>query len=273
MSNLTLSILIGLINAVPILIWGSYFLHKHNEKRKWVLFSFSLGALSVVPLVFLRYFTDLIPFLDLQNTLQANSLLQSSFFNIPISLIMFFVIIAAIEEYLKHKVADKVSRNEITSIDDAIEFSIMAALGFAFAENTFYLINIWKNLDIQTFTSVFMLRAVFSTFAHCLFSTIYGYYFGLALFSKKVYNDNQYHAWSLTRLLKKFHFRFKRGFMAKIFAAESQFVGLFYATSLHAIFNILLEFQFTLFLAPFFIIGLSCIKKLIESKKALKELA
>ena len=84
MSNLTLSILIGLINAVPILIWGSYFLHKHNEKRKWVLFSFSLGALSVVPLVFLRYFTELIPFLDLQNTLQANSLLQSSFFNIHI---------------------------------------------------------------------------------------------------------------------------------------------------------------------------------------------
>ena len=61
----------------------------------------------------------------------------------------------------------------------------MAALGFAFAENTFYLINIWKNLDVQTFTSVYLLRAVFSTFAHCLFSTIYGYYFGLALFSKK----------------------------------------------------------------------------------------
>ena len=169
MSNLKLSILIGLINAVPILIWGSYFLHKHNEKRKWVLFSFSLGALSVVPLVFIRYFTDILPFLDLETTLQANSFLQANFLNIPISLISFFIIIAAIEEYLKHKVADKVSKSEITSVDDAIEFSIMAALGFAFAENTFYLINIWKNLDIQTFTSVFVLRAVFSTFAHCLF--------------------------------------------------------------------------------------------------------
>ena len=89
MSNLTLSILIGLINAVPILIWGSYFLHKHNEKRKWVLFSFSLGALSVVPLVFLRYFTDLLPFLDLEKTLNSSTFLKTSVLNIPLSLIAF----------------------------------------------------------------------------------------------------------------------------------------------------------------------------------------
>jgi len=273
MSNLTLSILIGLINAVPILIWGSYFLHKHNEKRKWVLFSFSLGALCVIPLVFLRYFTDLLPFLDLEKTLNSSTFLKTSVLNIPLSLIAFFVIIALVEEYLKHKVADKVSKNEITSIDDAIEFSIMAALGFAFAENTFYLINIWKNLDVQTFTSVYLLRAVFSTFAHCLFSTIYGYYFGLALFSKKIYNDDTYHPWSITQLLKKFHFKCKKSFLSKLFAVESQFIGLVYATSLHAVFNLLLEFQFTLFLAPFFVFGLGYVKKLIESKKALKELA
>lgn len=273
MSNLTLSILIGLINAVPVLIWGSYFLHKHNEKRKWVLFSFSLGALSVVPLVFLRFFTDVLPFLDLESSLKANSLLQANFLNIPISLITFFIIIAAIEEYLKHKVADKVSKSEITSVDDAIEFSIMAALGFAFAENTFYLINIWKNLDIQTFTTVFILRAVFSTFAHCLFSTVYGYYFGIAMFSKKVYNDDQYNPRSITKLIQKLHLKLSKGSLVKIFAAESQFVGLIYATTLHAIFNLLLEFQFTLFLAPFFIFGLAWVKKLIESKKALKQLA
>lgn len=272
MSNLSLSLLIALINAVPILVWGGYFLHKHNEKRKWVLFSFSLGALSVIPLVFLRYFTDLLPFLDFEKSLQANSFLKTSILNIPLSLILFFVIIAMIEEYFKHKVADKVSKQEITSIDDAIEFSIMAALGFAFAENTFYLINIWKNLDLQTFTSVYLLRSVFSTFAHCLFSTVYGYYFGIALFSNRLLYDEKYHPWSITKLLKKVHVKGQHSFLSKIFAAESQFIGLFYATSLHAIFNLLLEFQFTLFLAPFFIFGLAFVKKIIESKETLKEM-
>ena len=273
MNPFVLSLIIGSINALPILVWGSYFLHKHNERRKWVLYSFGLGGLLVVPLVFMKQLSVFLPFLDFQSSLNQSEALQASILTVPLTMISFFVIVGVVEEYLKHKVADKVPKNEITSFDDAIEFSIMAALGFAFAENTFYLINIWQYLDTQTFWSVYLLRAVFSTFAHCLFSTVYGYYFGLSLFPNQVYNQETYHRFSLSRLIQRCHCRLSKSFLKKFFIAESQFIGLFYAASLHAIFNIFLELQITIFLVPFLIFGMSFVSKLINDKKNLKELA
>jgi len=272
MNPFHLSILIGLVNTLPVMIWGSYFLNKHNEKRKWVLYSFSLGSLTVIPLVFFKEIASYLPFLDFQTAFNNSPHLQASVLSVPLAVVSFIVVVAIIEEYFKHKVADTVDKSEITSIDDAIEFSIMAALGFAFAENTFYLINIWQNLDIQTFWSVYLLRAVFSTFAHCLFSTIYGYYFGLSLFADKVFDKTNYHPYSLSAFLQKFHIVMNKTFLKKIFATESQFIGLFYASIIHSMFNIALELQWNLVLVPFVFFGLSFVNNLINSKKNIQEM-
>jgi len=221
---------------------------------------FMLGAVMVVPLVIYRFLWNFFPNLSLTETLKPLenkevilSIFQNASITLPLSLIFLFLTIGVVEEYAKHFIAKKVDKKEITSIDDAIEFSIIAALGFSFAENTFYFIEIWQNLGTDLLLRVFIFRSIFSTFAHVLFSAVYGYHFGLALFAKPLVREKKKKS-PLTRGLYKFY-RTLRLKGEEVFEKQHAFVGLFYASSLHALFNIFLEIGYTKFLIPFLVIG------------------
>lgn len=217
-----------------------------------------LGALMVVPLVIYRTLWDFIPGISLVETFKQFE--SKAIFTIPLSMILLFITVGIIEEYLKNRVVRGVDKKEITSIDDAIEFSIIAALGFSFAENTFYFIQVWLNLGTDLLLQVIAFRSIFSSFAHVLFSTLYGYHFGLALFASPMYKQKK--PWLTTFLHKVTRFK-----ADSIYKEEQMFAGLFYAAALHAVFNILLGIGYTTFLVPFLIIGFIHVIILISSRE------
>jgi RsiW-degrading membrane proteinase PrsW (M82 family) len=242
-----------LLSSLPVFLWGAVFLYKTEEKRYMIVKTFMLGALLVVPLVVYRGLWDLFPSISLVNGLMPLQNYGISFAGLGLNLLVLYASIGIIEEFLKALVVKKVDRNEVNTIKDAIEFSVMVALGFSFAENTFYFIQVYQNYSLEMLFQVFIFRSLFSTFAHVLFSAVYGYHFGLSLFAKKVYQNKQERnipsqiIYSFYRLLS-----FKKN---PTFKDKHRFLGLFYAASLHAMFNILLEMGITMFLIPFLFVG------------------
>ncbi len=57
--------------------------------------------------------------------------------------VWFFVMVGALEEFVKHLVTRFSDEYKIKSVADAVQFSIIAALGFAFVENILYFLGIW----------------------------------------------------------------------------------------------------------------------------------
>jgi len=113
----------------------------------------------------------------------------------------------------------------------------------------------------------FVFRAIFSTFAHILFSGIYGYYYGIAYFADPIWSE---------QVRKKRHFfvnlihtvmHMKRN---RIFANEKVTEGLCIAVILHAFFNIMLEMNLTFFMVPFLVLGYSFLDYLFKRKENLK---
>ncbi|MBT6142960.1 PrsW family intramembrane metalloprotease [bacterium] len=256
------------LSLLPVLAWGSLFLYKHNEKKDLVIKTFIFAAISVIPLVCYRLLWGVLPGAQLNeyfSTIINFQIFQSS---LPLNLLVLFVTIGIVEEYLKHFVASKVDKSEIDNIDDAIEFSIIAALGFSFAENAFYFIDVYQNLEVTMFWKVVVFRSLFSTLAHVIFSSIYGYHFGLALFAKPLTKQRYKMGFVtstnrlLARLLSKLKVR-----ESDLFMDEQRFLGLFLAASLHAAFNVFLELNQVAVVLPMLFFGLYYVLYLISKKE------
>ncbi len=269
---LKLTIFSSLFSLVPILIWATIFLYKHNEKRELVVRTFAFGGLMVLPFMLYRKLWDYFPFLNLDSLVASYSSepIQILNFSLQISLAtaVLFASLGCIEEFLKHKVASSIDHSEINCIDDAIEFSIIAALGFSFAENTFYFIEVWKSFGPSMLYKVVIFRSLFATFAHILFSSIYGYHFGLALFADPILKNPKEHS-----LYKRLSFWIHNFFHVRtniVFKDFQMIFGLIIASFSHGFYNILLEMKNTIFLFPFLVLGFSYIMKLISDEKNLK---
>lgn len=252
------------MSLLPVFIWGAIFLAKSKEKRYMIVRTFMIGAVMVVPLVAYRALWDAFPSISLIENLKPLEQTGITIMGLGLNLIALYASIGIIEEYLKHLVVKKVDRHEINSIKDSIEFSIIAALGFSFAENTFYFIQVYQAYGTDMLMQVFIFRSLFSSFAHILFSAVYGYHFGLAIFAKEVYRKE-----SENSFLYKFVYKLYRFLKLKAsdaFEDNHRFLGLFFAAGLHAIFNLGLEMGFTVFLIPFLIIGVIHVTYLIYHK-------
>ena len=260
---LKLTFLSAACSLVPILIWASVFLYKHNEKRELVVRTFAFGAFMVLPFILYRELWDVFPFLNIQT--KITSISQNSAFSLPLSLAFLFASLGCIEEYFKHKVASSIDHVELNSIDDAIEFSILAALGFSFAENTFYFIQAWQTSGPDMFYKLVIFRSLFSTFAHILFSSIYGYHAGLALFANPILHNKKDHS-----LYKRMAYKLHNWVHIRadiIFKDFQRVFGLIIASVFHGAYNILLELGNTTFLIPFLIFGFLYTMKLISDEK------
>ena len=135
-------------------------------------------------------------------------------------------------------------------MSEAIQFSIIVALGFAFVENVLYFTQV---LDSQLvagpqFLALIVLRSVLSTGAHVSFSAILGYYYGLAKFSNEIWQRQElcsrYH-W-LERVHQKVGIR-----CSTLFHDEKMMEGVILAMGAHAIFNALLEFNQVMLVFPY----------------------
>ena len=259
-----------LLASVPAMVWSYIFYKKDPVHASKAVATFLVGMLAVIPMLAYKWSWQFFPQINVfnyTNTLQADVLHFSPLLVLPVGSILAFMFVGVIEEYLKHRVVVQVDRGFFRNIDDAIEFSIIAALGFAFIENVLYFYYIWEFQGTDTVLISFVFRSLFSTFAHVLFSGIYGYFYGLAYFADPIWaekNREKRHPF-LNTLHKFTHFK-----KSRVFQAEKLTEGLLLATVLHAIFNILLEMNVTFFMIPFLLIGYNYLNHLFHKKENLK---
>lgn len=263
----TLQIIGSMILAcIPALIWGYIFYKRHPEKRNLTIITFVAGALAVFPILIYKFLWQFFPWINafkLADFYKEDLIGFSNLIVLPLSVIITFMIVGIIEEIMKLMSVKAVDDDEIKDIDDAIEFFVIAALGFSFTENILYFYNIWIGQGPSNLFLPFLFRSSFSTSAHLIFSGILGYYYGTAHFAKPILQEeirkNRRH-WTNT-LHKLFSFR-----REKLFYEERIFEGLLIAIGLHALFNIFLEMNWTFMIVPFLMSGHLALNYLFNKK-------
>ena len=233
--------------TIPALIWGYIFYLKNPYKRSVIFYAFFLGATAVFPILFYKYLWQFFPWINAfryTQTFEAN-IIGISHFTVPLSIILTFSLVGVIEEFMKHISVRAMGKDEFQDIDDIIELSILCALGFSFTENIMYFHNIWVHQGAQNLLIPFIFRSIFSTFAHVLFSGVMGYYYALAHFATPILRQQKKIIWP--RLMEKFC-----GIDDElIYAIQNLVQGFIIAAGLHALFNVLLEMNWTMLIVPF----------------------
>jgi hypothetical protein len=141
------------------------------------------------------------------------------------------IFLAFAEEYSKHLIVRFTDDDSIRSINDAIEFSIIVGLAFAFAENVLlYFPQLLAQGDMPTL----LLRSVLTVLMHVVASGILGYFYGLAHFSSEEVRRGHGGRGPLYRLLHRI-FLFRR---EGLYHEAKLFEGLVLAGAYHAAFNI-----------------------------------
>jgi hypothetical protein len=141
------------------------------------------------------------------------------------------VFLAFAEEYSKHLVVRFTDDDSIRSIDDAIEFSVIVGLAFAFAENVLWY---FPKLLAEQDTGMLVLRSVLTVLMHAVASGIFGYFYGLAHFAgEEVRRGHDGRGW-IHRLLHR-SFLFSR---EGLYHEAKLFEGLVLAGVFHAVYNL-----------------------------------
>ena len=272
MSKIGILIVSVIFAFVPIIAWGLHFLKKHPEAKKLVFLTFIAGALSVTPLILYKFLWDFFPWINAfiwTRNLNVDLLGLSSLMIVPFSVLVTFLLVGVIEEVSKIFAVKIMDKDKFKSIDDAIEFAIIAGLGFAFIENSLYFYNIITGRGFEDLLFPFVFRSLFSTFAHVMFSGIFGYFYGVAHFAdpilKKEMREKRH---PIINFLHK-HFHFKRIVM---FHDEKILEGLIIAATLHGLFNVFLEMGWVFAIVPFLFMGYITLTYLLEKKENLKNL-
>ena len=147
-----------------------------------MLLVFGLGCLTAPALLGLQIFWEKYPQFDLV------LLIHEKFQNPAIINIAEIILFVVMEEIIKLYVMRAVDQKTIlvSKIDDAIRYSIAAALGFSFTENIYYLYSWWPLISTGELVGMFIFRSIFTTAAHMCYSGIFGYYYGIGKFSMVV---------------------------------------------------------------------------------------
>ena len=151
-------------------------------------------------------------------------------FGLPVSAFA-IVFLAYGEEYTKHLVVRFTDDDSIRSIDDAIQFSIIVGLAFAFAENVLlYFPRYLAEGDAATL----VLRSVLTVLMHAVSSGICGYFYGLSFFATERVRSGHAARGPAYHLLNRM-FLLKRETM---YHEVKLFQGIVCAGTFHAVFNL-----------------------------------
>jgi RsiW-degrading membrane proteinase PrsW (M82 family) len=236
--QLTQLLIAAALAAVPAVIWFFVIFKGRKGSRLLLLLAFFLGTLTVLPLMTLEYFWIWFPDLDVYRAIEVNIT------EAHVAAFASLIVVGFLEELTKSGVVRVIGRSKIGihTINDAVKYSILAGLGFAFTENIFYFYFIWESYGFAGLIAPMIFRSIFTVCAHMVFSGIYGYFYGLARFSRPIMETE---LWLGERA---------RGvrLMSKILGtneanAYGQYIllkGLAIAMILHAFFNFFLEFGY-----------------------------
>ncbi|MFA5355401.1 MAG: PrsW family glutamic-type intramembrane protease [Candidatus Paceibacterota bacterium] len=172
--NYSLYIFFGL---VPSILWLLFYLRKDKnpEPVRMILKIFFFGFLAALPAVLIE-----MGILDFVDSLKlGNSLLPC--------LIKIFIGVAFIEEFLKYVVIREqaLKTREFDEPVDAVIYMIIAALGFAGAENILIFFSLGPNFLFTDILSLGLFRFLGATFLHALCSGTLGYFIAISAYKTR----------------------------------------------------------------------------------------
>jgi len=249
----------GVLAFIPALIWLSV-LFRRTGRRKIQILIFVGSIFAVVPVFLLQFFLSIFPQFDVLH------FLQSSINDQNINLLLLFISVGIVEEIVKQSLVRLIDKKYllIQTINESIQYSLIAALGFSFAENIFYIYSIYSQLGIQQLFVAFMFRSVFTTCAHMIFSGFFGYYYGIAKFSLNIIEQSR-----ITGEKKKFTQWLAGKMETSTFEAYKEITilkGAVIAISMHAVFNFLLQLNQIIPVVIFVLCGYLILRRLIRQK-------
>lgn len=258
--DLTIRLIAAGTAMIPAGIWCHLFLKYHQENLSKVFLLFFAGMLSTVPILFydalvrrgveLQFFFFRIKpesFSDVsQSFLSSYTMGSGVSMTIAVTLLS-FVFVALIEEVSKYWVLSHSGRQCFNSIDDVMQLSIMAAIGFAFAENIVnpvYFTSFVRDYlfhgsapDFGAFIGNVMGRSVLTSMVHILSTGVMGYFLGLSIFASPILAEM--HAAKRSHLLLSAIHRMLFLPEVSIFRVQMLTTGLLCAVTLHGLFNFL----------------------------------
>jgi hypothetical protein len=260
----TATVLAAIIALIPSIIWCLLFLKEHRERMSVVVLTFFAGMLSTAPILFYDYVVKKGFTLDFflfritpESFMRSSQTFASQALTGQLGIlststaaaIVSFIIVGIIEETSKNWVMRASDRAYFTSIDDVLQLSIIAAIGFAFAENIVnpqYFISFVRDYlvtpatpDWGTFIASIFGRSVITNMVHITSSGVLGYCYGLAFFAQPFLVEERAYGHK-HRTLSALHklFRVRR---ARLFQDHVIFRGLLLAILLHSFFNIIVS--------------------------------
>jgi RsiW-degrading membrane proteinase PrsW (M82 family) len=220
---------------VPVITWLLILLRDRKNDKLMLFLIFSGGILAVFGVFTVQYLFELYPFID-PFLWVSEHIENPTYYYVGI-----FILVGVFEELFKQFMVRYVDSKKvlIQTINDSIRFSLVAALGFAFAENIFYFKTVILSSPIQEVVVTFLFRSIFTAAAHMIFSGIFGMFFGIGKFSIDI---SRYRHWEGKIYLgphiigRIFNMPF-----AQAFKEWKILQGLLIAIFMHATFNFLLE--------------------------------
>ncbi|MCK5471803.1 PrsW family intramembrane metalloprotease [Candidatus Gracilibacteria bacterium] len=215
--------------VVPVLIWLYIFFRHKRENKLLTLAIFIAGMFAVIPIFIFQH-----------EIARIEGMSGNLFTNVILTIALTGLWVGFYEETAKYWIVKSTGRHFFRNIDDAIIFSIVVALGFAFIENVLYFRSIWNNPTIDESIRWFYVtfRSLGSMLLHIFASGILGYYYGIAYFAKPVLKDKlaEGEHFILTRWIHRIlHLKSET-----VFREEKILEGLLIAASLHAVFDFLM---------------------------------
>ena len=179
MNTQLLWVIAVILAVVPVSIWLYIIFSDKKQNKKILALMFSGGILAVITVFLLQYFWSIYPEFDPFLWIDKNISSPTYYY------VATFILVGILEELVKQTMVRYVDSKTvlIQTINDSIRFSLVAALGFSFAENIVYFYNVMLAAPIDQVIITFLFRSVFTTCAHMVFSGIFGYYFGIAKFT------------------------------------------------------------------------------------------
>lgn len=226
--------------VIPVGIWLRI-VSKKAEERGLLIKTFLFGTFSVIPPFILIFLFERYP------NINFYSIINSSVEEIAFAILLTNLLVGVIEEIAKHlivRIIDKRHPEYIQTISSAVQLSICAGLGFAFAENIFYFYTISTNeqFGAADLFSTFIFRSVFTMCGHMVFSGIFGYFFGIGKFAGDITDQARWEGSNL-RFARWFS-RISGRMVFQVVREQKILIGLFIAIVMHAAFNVSLDMEY-----------------------------
>lgn len=248
--------------VAPIVIWAQIFLKRKQHSPKILIETFVLGTFTVLPLIAIQYLWYLHPEWDVNTWIDENVYKT----NVQLGFLATFVVIGVMEEIVKMGVVRIVdtSKMRIQTVNDAVKFSILAALGFAFSENIYYFYSVLSTGNLGELFSTVVFRGSFTVCGHIIFSAIFGYFYGVGKFSEHIVEQHEWtgEKFALANTVHKIT-GIKKRFTVKY---QKLITGLLIAMGMHALFNFFLQLNRTVEAVILVVVGFMYVYYLMHRK-------